>query len=344
MQPQRTILQGVPRIGFDVHHCPFPGSLYAVLKYVGDPCDYDYLMGITGACFRRLWNRDDGGNVDLSYFGDEPFRRAFDALGYEWIKVPAEKEAMFRAVVESINRGVPAISFGIIGPPEAGVVAGYDTDGEILYGWSYFQTEPWANAGVELEPSGYYRKRDWYEMMDKNAGKGLIILGAKRSTRPAARDVLAASLQWALDLERTARRSGLPDHVGGLAAYDAWAAALEVDVDYPPQDNRVMETRMMVYGDQCTMLYERSSAAKFLRQMAEAVPQNTVPLNTAAAIYEQVAAIVFKLWPWDYTDWSGLRQALSDPEARRALAGHVRAARALEAQAVEQLAQALAAH
>jgi hypothetical protein len=73
----------VPRIGFDVHMCPFPGSLHACLEYLGDPCDYDYLMGVTGAAFRRLWNRDDGGNVDLSYLGDEPFRRAFEALGHE---------------------------------------------------------------------------------------------------------------------------------------------------------------------------------------------------------------------------------------------------------------------
>jgi hypothetical protein len=70
---QNKVLDGVPRIGFDVHMCPFPGSLYACLEYLGDPCDYDYLMGVTGAAFRRFWNRDDGGNIDLSYLGDEPF-------------------------------------------------------------------------------------------------------------------------------------------------------------------------------------------------------------------------------------------------------------------------------
>ena len=52
----RCVLEGVPKIGYGVHLCPFPGSLYAVMEYLGDPTEYDYLMGVTGAAFRRLWN------------------------------------------------------------------------------------------------------------------------------------------------------------------------------------------------------------------------------------------------------------------------------------------------
>jgi hypothetical protein len=83
---QKMILHDVPRIGEDVdaHLCPFAGALYAYLAYVGDPQDYDYLMSVSGAAFRRFWHPDDGGNIDLSRLGDEPFRRTFDALGYEW--------------------------------------------------------------------------------------------------------------------------------------------------------------------------------------------------------------------------------------------------------------------
>ena len=67
---RKAVLEGVPRIGYDVHMCPFPGSLYACLAYLGASPDYDYLMGVTGAAFRRFWSRDDGGNVDLFYLGD----------------------------------------------------------------------------------------------------------------------------------------------------------------------------------------------------------------------------------------------------------------------------------
>jgi hypothetical protein len=138
---QKMVLQRVPRIGYDIHLCPFPGTLYAYLKYVGDPHDYDYLMGITGAAFRRLWNRDDGGNVGILRYENEPFRQAFTALGYEWRTVPADagKGTMVAAIVDSLAQGRPAISFGIIGPPEPGLITGYDGDGAVLYGWSYFQ-------------------------------------------------------------------------------------------------------------------------------------------------------------------------------------------------------------
>lgn len=74
-----TVLPEVPRTAYDVHLCLFPGSPFAFLEYVGQPQKY-YLMGVTGACFRRFWERDDGGNVDLMYLAPEPHRRAFEAL------------------------------------------------------------------------------------------------------------------------------------------------------------------------------------------------------------------------------------------------------------------------
>jgi hypothetical protein len=154
--PSRVVLQDVPRIGFDIHLSPFPGSLFSYLSYTGDPQDYDYLMGVSGAAFRRFWNRDDGGNVDLSYLGDEPYRRVFDALGYQWRKVPAQKEAMVQAIKTSLALGRPAISFGIVGPPEAGLVVGYAEDGAVLWGWGYFQDWPrWGQHG-----DAYYEMRD----------------------------------------------------------------------------------------------------------------------------------------------------------------------------------------
>ena len=81
--PERVVLEGVPKIGFHVSLCPFVGSLAACLEYVGAPCSHDFLMGVSGAAFRRFWNRDDGGNVDLMYLAPEPYRRAFRAIGRE---------------------------------------------------------------------------------------------------------------------------------------------------------------------------------------------------------------------------------------------------------------------
>jgi RNA polymerase sigma factor (sigma-70 family) len=117
--PGRHVLNGVPRIGYDVRFCPFPGSVESIMSYLKEPVDYDYIMGVTGACFRRTYNRDDGGNVDLMYFAPEPQQRIFDALGYEFRTVSwRDKGAMIAAIRQSIDAGRPAIACGIIGPPD----------------------------------------------------------------------------------------------------------------------------------------------------------------------------------------------------------------------------------
>ena len=344
---QKMVLQGVPRVGYDIHLCPFPGTLHAYLKYVGDPQAYDYLMGITGAAFRRLWNRDDGGNVGILRYADgnhpyadgfhpnEPFRQAFAALGYEWrtVSAGAGKKALLAAIRDSLAQGRPAISFGIIGPPEPGLVVGCDGDSGPLYGWSYFQSQR----------ERYYEQCDWFETMDKRGGVGLLIIGERQPARPSDREVLVAALHWAVDLERTAHRPNMPDHLAGLAAYDGWADALEVDADYPPGDPEVMGTRLMVYGDQCVMVMERHEAARFLRRIKVAAPQAAAHLEEAAALYDAVGDRVKSLWPWPIDPGAGAKQALADARKRRELAGQVRAARAQEAQAVEHLEQALSA-
>lgn len=331
--PPELRLTGVPRIGFDVHLSPFPGALYAVLDYLGDHQEYDYLMGITGAAFRRLWNRDDGGNIDLSRFGDIPFRLAFNALGYGWRRLPAEKATMLTAIKTSLVQGIPPISFGLLGPPEAGIVTGYAEAGAVLYGWSYFQ------------PNGesYYEARDWFESMDKSSGYGLLVLGDKKAVLPPPREVLLTALEWAIDLAYTNPRPNLPDHVSGLAAYDAWASALEGDADYPAHNPEVMAFRTMIHGDQCMMLEERRDAARFWRRMKEAAPCEADLLEEAATLYDQVAERVGQIWPWPVEPNAGASQALADPAQRRQLAGYIRTAREQEARAVALLEKAWAA-
>jgi hypothetical protein len=325
--PERAVLEGVPRAGYDVHLCPFPGSLYACLEYLGDTPDYDYIMGV-----RRLYNRDDGGNVDLMYLAPEPHQRAFAALGYQFSAAPREdKAAMIRAIKESIAAGRPVIAFVLVGPPEAGIVTGYDKGGETLIGWSYFQDQK----------EKYCEIPDWFGTMS-HAGLGVIVIGEKAAKRPSDRETLISSLKWAIDLARTPKRPGLPDHASGLAAYDAWADGLEVDADYPADDAKTMDTRGMVQCDQCAMLYERHSAAAFLRQMAMVAPEAADHLGNAAMLYDQTADCGARLWRWQNWNDPATHQGFAMPDVRREMARDVRSARDKEAQAVAELEKALA--
>ena len=338
---ERTVLPGVPRIGYDVHLCPFPGALYAWLQFMGDPTHYDTLMGVTGACFRRLWNRDDGGNVDLMYLAPEPHTRALRALGYSWREVMrGDRAAFLAAVQESLAAGQPLIAFGIVGPPEAGLVTGYDRGGDVVIGWSYFQGMPESGGRVALEPSGYYRKENWYEDAESHSGYAAILIGEK-GPRPDAREVFVSSLEWALDLEVTSSRAGMPDHVSGLAAYEAWAAGMEVDADYPAPNRQVMATRVMVHGDQATMLEERKNAARYLRRGIPLLPDAAEALKAAAAHYEGAAGEMGGIWLWGSDMGPRVAHALANSVTRREIARRIRLARDAEARAVEQLERAL---
>jgi len=332
----RLVLEGVPMIGYRVRGCPFPGAVESVMKYLGEPVPYEYIMGVTGAPFRRVWNRDDGGNVDLMYFHPEPHRRLFEALGFAYRVVPCtDRDVMLNAVKMSIAAGVPVIAFGIIGPPEAGLVTGYDEGGDVLLGHSYFD---FANYGT----ARYYEQADWHaEMHDGSIG--MIVLGERRP-RPEPRGVLVSSLEWAVDLARRAQRPHIPDHTCGLAAYDGWANGLEVDADYPRDGGELLRTRAMVYVDQVDMLYERAHAAVFLRNMVETAPEVADDLQAAAELYAEVGK-ASGLWPWLSHDYNSeeVQQGLCDRQLRREAAGRVREAAKTEARAVKHVETALTA-
>jgi len=334
----RLVLEGVPEIGYRVRVCPFPGSVEALLNYIGDPAPYEYLMGVTGAAFRRVWNRDDGGNVDLMYFHPEPHRRLFEALGFNYrLLPPTDRSGMVEAVKTSIAAGVPVISFGIIGPPEAGLVTGYDQGGDVLLGHSYF-----FDAATQTAGGRYYEKADWHKGMP-DGPMGMIVLGDRRP-RPEPRDVLVSSLEWAIDLARHPERPEIPDHTSGLAAYASWAAGLEVDADYPRDNKEVRRTRTMVYVDQVDMLHERLQAAAFLRSMVETAPDVAQSLRSAADLYDELGKCS-GLWPWraySYND-EEVQKGLCDPAFRRGAAERVREAGKTEARAVGHLETALAA-
>ncbi|MCC6728598.1 MAG: hypothetical protein IT208_04590 [Chthonomonadales bacterium] len=332
---ERAVLEGVPRVGFDRHLSPFPGSLHALLTFRGEKVSYDYLMGVTGAAFRRAWNRDDGGNVDLMYFQPEPHRRAMDALGYDLRTAPRDNRAAMLALVrESIAQGSPAIAFGVIGPPEAGLVTGYDRGGDVLHGWSYFQ----GDAG-----SGYYAQRDWFKRMSRGCPIGALRVGDKLEHRRPERETLQVTLEWAVDLARTANRPGIPDHVCGLAAYEAWAAGIEVDADYPRDDPKVLATRVMVHGDQCVMLEERRNAAAYLRCMVAVAPEAAGLLTGAADLYDQAASCMDRVWLWGPDMGPAVQRALADHATRVGIAAGIREAGAIEERAVALLERALGA-
>jgi RNA polymerase sigma factor (sigma-70 family) len=201
-QRVRHILEKVPVVSFELHKAkkekglrrcpeivPFPSCLRACLEYLGDDMGYKkinvhnrdwrldltyvHLMGTTGSAFRLSWKPGwQPDNSVIAYMSDdaeEPFGRGLQSVGYRYEIIYQQKykgnEKYFRKrILESIRENNrPVIARGVLGPPEECIIAGFDEKGDILIGWSFFQSPKKFTTDVEFEASGYFRKRNWYK-------------------------------------------------------------------------------------------------------------------------------------------------------------------------------------
>lgn len=366
--PARVVLEGVPRVHFyeGGERCPediaFPSCLRACLEYMGDglgckyvpahdearhvDCGYAYLMVTCGAAsylsWKPGWYFD---NVALEYMSTDPeapYHKAFESAGYAHEVIGRQpgrdSEARFRRrIIESIrDDGRPVIAQGVVGPREWCIVAGYDDHGEVLIGWSFFQSLPDHNAGVEFESSGYFRRRDWY-----TDTSGLIIIGDK-SVRPPLGDVCREALRWALTVVRTPMAH--QGRANGLAAYEAWAQDIVRDQDFPADDIAVLRDRHQVHQSAVGMVAEgRWYGAQFLKHVATAEPDMAEELQAAASCYEAEHDLMWEVW--NLAGGNGMTdthvRALADPAARRAIAPVILRARDHDAEAAAHLERAL---
>ena len=354
----------------------FPACLKACLQFMGEDFGskeitehrstwhvdnlYVYIMGTSGAAFRLMWHsqRWDLANTSTNIMAAdalEPVRRAFEAVGYaheafgnqdsklighegvDFFTEYRDYDYLRSRIIESIrDRRRPVIAFGVIGPPAACVITGYDEHGEVIVGWNFFQVFPEFATAVDVEPSGYFRKADWFEDT-----QGLIIIGEKQE-RPSPGETYRKALRWALEIVRTPL---IHDYHSGLAAYDAWADALLRDEDFPVDDADTLRERHMVHNDAVGTLAEaRWYASLFSRQVAEDEPAMAVELLAAAECYEAEHDLMWDVWDLmggrDFSD--ELVNRLAEPAVRRQIAPLILQARDRDAEAADYVEEALA--
>lgn len=369
--PSRLLLANVPRVRFFdggprcPEDIPFPSAMRALMEYFKDedfgcrscrglkprcriPCAYAHFIGVTGVAsfldWKAGWEMD---NVEIMYMSDDPaapFARAFGAAGYGYtIHGPGSDPARHReAIVSSIAAGRPVIAFGPIGPPEAALVTGYDEDGEVLIGWSFFQGLGECNRGVEFEPSGEFRVRG---RSAYPPGFSFITVG-DRKERPPLTDTLRRSLEWMIRVSRTPATHG--GRANGLAAYEAWAAQLE-QADARPGDEAIHRQRHDAHNNLVGFLAEaRWYGSQFLVGMTiggdDLVHRSAIEdLYAAAGLYAGEHELMWRAW--ELVGGIGHPDAwrqFADPAVRHSIAGVIREAGAKDAAAVERLENVLA--
>jgi hypothetical protein len=387
--PARCVLEGVPRVHFyeGGKRCPediiLPSVVRAALEFLGEKeygckhclaqnpdckvlCTYALLVGVSGAASYLSWKEGwHGDNPAIFYMSNDaaaPERHIFEAVGYEHEWVAKEQgrddEVLFRErVVESIQRGMPVLGYGVIGPPEPSIIAGYDEGGDVLIGWSHFQGTPESGDGLELEPAregepaGYFRKRDWFRSTEC-----LLIIGRKVD-KPSLEDTCRTALQWMLQVARTPvvrPELDAPEWYqhrhNGLAAYEAWADHLLRDEEWPAGDEAVLRAHHQIHNDAVgTVAEARWYGSVFLAQLVEGFAAGPGKRGTQAEILHAAACYAAEhdlMWEaWDLAGGIGnpeAYRAMADPAVRRAMADVVRQAHEQDAQAVEHIEQALA--
>jgi hypothetical protein len=369
-RPDRLVLERVPRIGFYSggprcpEDIPFPSVMRAVMEYFKDeefgcracrgitprcriPCSYAFFIGVSGVASYLNWGPGwDMDNVEIMYQSDDPaapFDRAFRAAGYGYrVHGPGGDPAAHRnAIVESITAGRPVISFGPIGPPEAGLITGYDEGGDVLVGWSFFQGFPEFNQGIGFEPTGEFRARDW---LASPPGFSFITID-DRKERPALHETCRQALEWMLAVTHTPVT--FASRKNGLAAYEAWAAHLLRDEDFPA-DESILRQRHDVHNNLVGFLAEaRWYGSQFLVGMTvggdDIVHRSAIEdLYAAAGLYAGEHELMWQAW--DLVGGNGNPDAwrkFADPAVRRRIAPIILQAREKDAAAAGHLERAL---
>lgn len=265
---ESTILYGVKKVGYGVGgYTPYPSCLKSCANYLGEDVDYAYIMVLTGAAFRFTWNSTcwDMSNVDIFHTLDcsnDIYGLGAKALGrrFEFLErnENTTKEEFFQFIKEHIDAGYPCIALGIVGPPEAGIVTGYQENGKELLGWSFFQDEnQWATK-VEHNENGYYITDQWWENEDTQA---VMCMGEILTDKTDITGILRNGIKI-LEGRKDA------DYCKGVLAYEAWRKMLADETEF--QSAVGIEDKIICHDDAVGSLMDsRGSAAAYFKWLSE---------------------------------------------------------------------------
>lgn len=344
-----VILYGVPKVSYfndPPELTPFVSSLRACLTFSGQAIPYDRLLCASGAAFRLLWNTKclDGGNVDILVMRPDPYepiRRAFDAAGRTFTHVmktgeQGNREEMIALLCKELDAGRPVIAFGMVGPPEACVLTGYQENGDVVLGWNFFQDFPEWQGSIQKHETGYFIRRGWYEHTET---LGVMAVGPA-GQEPQEKAFLSDVIRFALTVMNG---PAVGDRANGKEAYDAWETMLRDDRQFPKGTPLPMlMERLMVQGDAFTMVAEgRWNAGTFLLEQAKRFPEHEKLLMEASGLCRRIHDKAWEMIPYAGGMGMGEEQArsLEKRENRIAIADRVRACRDLDRQLAQTLAQ-----
>ncbi|MCL1888854.1 MAG: RNA polymerase subunit sigma-24 [Kiritimatiellaeota bacterium] len=338
------ILHGVPKVAFGPDGAtPFPLCARACDEFLGGETPYLFVMAGSGSAFRLTWDTTcwNRGNVwDWRSYDDDPdrvYRLGFASIGRA-VKILRRGEAttrdeFFDFAKAQVDLGNPCVALGVLGPPEACIVAGYYDEGQAFVGWNLFQE--WVQ--VETDHNGYYITRGWWDTKDTQA----IMSFAEKGVEPPSFLEIVSNAVEVL----SPREDG--DFAKGLMAYDAWEKAVLDDAEFPAGASfDAMFDRQMSHDDAMHCLMDgRLNAAAFFKDAATRQPRHAALCEAIAKDFEAVRVPVMKMAE-HLGGWAGAgvrHTLLADPDVRRKVAALIAEAKESDEKAFEKMKDLLTA-
>lgn len=315
---KKVYIEGVRKMSWDTGEmCEFASALMSAMLCLGEDVPYHYIMGTSGVAFRFTLNPGewDFGNYSIRNIAadaDGPVRRVIEATSYAYTlrdKTTWQDDAA--AITASIDKGIPVLAYGVVGPSDCCVITGYDEDGDVLLGWSTYQDIP-QDHNIPHDVTGYFRKPGWHDNLH-----GYILIGEKGERQPLPTIYLDA-LKWAVHLLKTPK---MGDKFTGLEGLKVWADEMTQEKYFPEDDEETMGWRYVSVAINMTMLRDHCSAEDFLRQAMANVPDFAPELSLAADCYGDVQRIRAEMDDIIGDNFSEpAMKAIAVPDMRRAYA------------------------
>lgn len=339
----QTILYGVRKIvqGLYDSQAMFPICVKAVSEYLGDDVSYAYIMAVTGAAFRLTWNREtwDLCNIDIYHTlkeSNDIYQYGAKALGREFAFLErteaTTKEEFVTFMKSHIAKGFPVIALGVIGPPEPCIVAGYESAGEVVMGWNFFQEDAEYSSNIRLMDNGYFQCDSWWENTDTQA---VMCMGAIEGKPYSQKEIItmAAAVMEARDEGTYAK---------GLRGYEAWKEML---LDETWFENGTsfdsLFSKLLVQNDAMVCISDgRKWGAKYFEELSGNYSgKERVICQDIANHFREVSRYATEMLSLigDWSDTEHMLQRFGERKVREELAQLIDAAHAEDKEAYEQI-------
>ncbi len=310
---KRRILKDVGPLRFgEGHDTTFP---YVLAVATG--AEYDWLMGSSAAAFTTTIDEAGWDPLAAAPRDGETLARAARAAGVRLDPEPPPYDDEMRVlildrVVEAIDAHLPPLVFGLGGPPEYGLIVGYDIEGPTFVARTFF------DKGDDPRRAG------WSEFESEDRG-GLIFLDKTAPPdRPAAlREGIDAAIAAADASDR---------------ALGSWAAALRDDARWS-DPKHAGSAAFADHAMRSMLVDKRRAAARFLRAARGLLPNSPgADLLRAAESYGYAADAAAKGGTGEFD--GGVAMRFIDVGHRRAWAKNLDAVRENDREARDALTSA----